>query len=201
VLIAEGSDEALQGAEKEVQECLRLSQTQHNTFQMISIMALQVVVFQKQGRTDEALAVLEKVVDLARPGEWIRPFIESGPTMEGLLMLLAEKNVALDYIGQLLKAFRDDQYGMQSEVMSTQTVDWAATNNQPLVSGLTPRELEIMNMLAQRLQNKEIAARLFIAPETVKKHLRNIYTKLKVTGRNQAVEKARILGNILRTGM
>jgi LuxR family maltose regulon positive regulatory protein len=48
---------------------------------------------------------------------------------------------------------------------------------------------------------REFAAKLFIAPETVKKHLKNIYAKLKVTGRQQAVEKARMLGNILRTGM
>jgi DNA-binding NarL/FixJ family response regulator len=82
---------------------------------------------------------------------------------------LAEKNVVLDYIGQLLKAFRDEQYGMQPEVLSTQTADRPSTINQPLFSALSPRELEIMDMLAQRLHNKEIAAKLFIAPE---EHLR-----------------------------
>jgi LuxR family maltose regulon positive regulatory protein len=48
-------------------------------------------------------------------------------------------------------------------------------------------------LLAQRLSNKEIAANLFISPETTKKHLNNIYGKLNVSGRRHAVEKAVVL--------
>jgi LuxR family maltose regulon positive regulatory protein len=59
---------------------------------------------------------------------------------------------------------------------------------------LTKRELELLANLAKRLSNKEIAAKLFISPETVKKHLNNIYGKLNVTSRRQAVEKAKALG-------
>jgi len=53
-------------------------------------------------------------------------------------------------------------------------------------------------MLAHRLSNKEIAAKLFISPETVKKHLNNIYGKLSVSNRRQAVEKAETLGILKR---
>jgi len=70
-------------------------------------------------------------------------------------------------------------------------------STQPLVESLTDRELEILDLLAQRLQNKEIAAKLFISPETVKKHLYHIYGKLNVSRRWDAVEKARAQG-ILR---
>ena len=51
-----------------------------------------------------------------------------------------------------------------------------------------------MDLLAQQLSNKEIAANLFISPETIKKHLNNIYGKPNVRGRRQAVDKAKILG-------
>jgi LuxR family maltose regulon positive regulatory protein len=190
VLLAEGSDTDLQEAEKKLQECLRLSRAQHSTFQMISIMVLQALALQKQGRTDEALAVLEEAVDLARPGGFIRPFVESGPTVEGLLKRLAAKNIALDYIGQLLDAFREDQNGVKPGAFGTQTVSKSSFSNQPLVDPLTKREFEILDLLAQRLHNKEIATKLLISTGTIKTHLNNIYRKLNVTGRLQAVEKA-----------
>jgi ATP/maltotriose-dependent transcriptional regulator MalT len=58
---------------------------------------------------------------------------------------------------------------------------------------LTKRELEILELLAQGLSNKQIAAQLFIALATVKRHTENIYQKLNVPGRHQAVVKARRL--------
>ncbi len=66
--------------------------------------------------------------------------------------------------------------------------------SQPLVEPLTNRELDILDLLAQRLQNKEIADKLFISPETVKTHLNNIYQKLSVTNRRLAVENAKKIG-------
>jgi LuxR family maltose regulon positive regulatory protein len=71
-------------------------------------------------------------------------------------------------------------------------------STQPLVEPLTNRELEILEHVSQRLRNKEIAARLFISPETVKKDMNNIYGKLNVSSRRQAVEKAKALGILSR---
>ena len=71
-------------------------------------------------------------------------------------------------------------------------------STQSLPEPLTNRELEILVLLSQRMQNKEIGANLFISPKTVKKHLDNIYGKLNVSSRRQAVEKAEILGILKR---
>ena len=68
------------------------------------------------------------------------------------------------------------------------------STSQPLVEPLTNRELEILDLLTQRLSTKEITAKLFISPGTVKKHLSNIYGKLNVNNRRQAAEKAFALG-------
>jgi LuxR family maltose regulon positive regulatory protein len=181
MLIAEGSDAGLREAEKRLQKLLRLCRTQHNTFQMIGVMALLTMALEKQGRTDDALAVLEEVVGMASPGEWIRPFVEAGPTMKGLLKRLADKGIAADYIGRLLAAF-------------SQTRRAPSSNTQVAHEILTNRELDVLELLAKRLRTKEIASKLTISPETVNTHIKAIFRKLKVNKRQQAVIKARDIG-------
>ena len=63
---------------------------------------------------------------------------------------------------------------------------------------MTNRELNVLDLLAQRLSNKEIAETLFISTTTVKGHLQNLYGKLNVSKRREAVEKARALGILKR---
>jgi LuxR family maltose regulon positive regulatory protein len=67
-------------------------------------------------------------------------------------------------------------------------------SNQALVEPLTNREIEILLILPKGLSNQEIAERLFISPETVKRHLYNIYQKFDVKSRQQAIVKAKSLG-------
>ena len=59
--------------------------------------------------------------------------------------------------------------------------------------GLTERELEVLELVAGGHSNKEIGERLFVSANTVKTHLANVYGKLEVSRRTQAVQKAREL--------
>jgi NarL family two-component system response regulator LiaR len=65
---------------------------------------------------------------------------------------------------------------------------------QPLVEPLSERELEVLGLIADGLTNREIADRLFIAYGTVKRHINNIYGKLQVRHRTEAIARARDLG-------
>jgi LuxR family maltose regulon positive regulatory protein len=188
VLVAQGSETSLREATERFQEYWQLCQATHNTPQMIEILLLQVIAHYKQELFNEALAALERAVNLARPGGYKRPFVALGPELAGLLNRLRRQGVAPDYIGQILSAFETDY-------------QWSATDRSGqlstaggLVEPLTNRELDVLELLAQRFSNKEIAAQLLISPLTIKKHTNNIYQKLQVTNRRQAVRKAAALG-------
>ncbi len=62
--------------------------------------------------------------------------------------------------------------------------------------GISSRELEVLIHLSKGLSNDEIASQLFVSTNTIKTHLGNLYTKLDVKRRTQAIEKARLLGLI-----
>jgi ATP/maltotriose-dependent transcriptional regulator MalT len=116
--------------------------------------------------------------------------------MAGLLNQLIEQNVAVDYIGRILVTFREDEHRSTHCEFDHLSAQSLTLSTQPLVEPLTNCELDVLAMLAHRLSNKEIAAKLFISPETVKKHLNNIYGKLNVSSRQQAVDQCQKL-NIL----
>ena len=73
----------------------------------------------------------------------------------------------------------------------------APTSRSQLLGALSPRETDILHLIAHGLSNKEIARRLDIGPETVKSHLKSVFTKLGVERRSQAVSRAQTLGLVV----
>jgi len=183
-----------------------LNEAHHNTYQLIKILPLLAMVCQKQGKAEEAFTALERAVTPARPGGFIFPFVELGAPMADLLKRLFEQNFASDYIEKLLAAFPDteaipplpdlrstnNERGFESEIVVQIPISQSQIPNS-LIEPLTNRELDVLELLAQWLQNKEIADKLFVSPETVKSHLKKIYQKLNVNKRREAVEAAKRL--------
>ena len=196
VLLAEGSDRSLKECEAKLRELLQLNQDNHNTCHMIQIMVLLALACEKQERADEALTFLERAVTLAKPGGWIRPFIESGPSMADLLKRLAAKGVAEDYIDTLLDAIEREESTAVPDTARHPEVEPMPEAAERL---LTQREVEILSRVAEGLSNKEIAAKLFLSTETIKKHLYNAYQKLDADSRVTALAKARALGILPRS--
>jgi len=171
----------------------------HDTRTLIEVLALQALLHDARGEEPAALEKLTRAIALSELGGFIRLFVDLGPKMAVLLDCLANKSVAARYVGQLLAAFKNEGVGMVQAAPSDQTIAPLSLRNQPLVEPLTNRELEILNLLEQRLRNKEIAEKLFISPETVKRHTINIYGKLDVHNRREAVAKAQELGMLSRS--
>jgi LuxR family maltose regulon positive regulatory protein len=196
VLIAQGSKAGLQQAEELLQAYRQQNENQRNTRQLIDILPLQALVYHKQELFDEALATLEQAVILAQPGGFIRPFVEPGPELADLLNRLHSQGVAQDYIAQILAAFPIDLRLGEEKIVNRKPVlsEAEVSETQNLIEPLTNRELDVLSLLAQGLSNKEIAVQLVITPGTVAQHTHNIYQKLMVRNRRQAVIKATELG-------
>ncbi|MBN1873032.1 MAG: winged helix-turn-helix transcriptional regulator [Anaerolineae bacterium] len=130
-----------------------------------------------------AHAQLARAVELAAPETYIRAFLDEDPQ---LLSLLPEvRSLAPDFVDHIL----DDANipAVQQQITAQ------ALSNQTLIEPLSERELEVLRLIAGGLNNREIATHLFITPGTVKRHINNIYGKLQVHSRTQAVAKAREL--------
>jgi LuxR family maltose regulon positive regulatory protein len=191
-LMAMGNVAGFREAEKRLRALLEFNEARHNRCQAIQITPLLALSVHRQGRADESLEILEKGIRLGEPGGWIRPFVEAGPSMVELLEQLQKRDIAPGYIGRLLSAFKGSASAAIDQ--GAQTVFTRPAAPPPLVEPLTNREQDILELLARRWQNKEIAARLGVSPETVKSHLKHIYQKLDAPNRIKAVEKARQLG-------
>ena len=187
ILIAQGSKASLQEAGEKLAEYVKTNKIQNNTRQLIELLLLQSLVYHKQTQSDKSLAALVDAIALAEPGGFIRPFLDLGPEMAGLLVRLSQKGVAPAYIARILAAFPEQSIDeKQPEVV------YAAEPS--FVEALTPRELDVLALLARGLTNKEIAQQLVISHGTVRQHVYNLYQKLQVNNRLQAVTKATELG-------
>jgi LuxR family maltose regulon positive regulatory protein len=153
----------------------------------IEILLLQALVFQAQGDTNQAMTTLTQAIELAEPRGFIRIFVDEGPLMASLLYEALKREIAPEYVQQLLLAFP-----ITDPEKDASTIPHA--DQSGLIEPLSDREIEVLQLIAEGLTNPEIAARLYLSMHTIKTHTRNIYGKLDVHNRTKAVDKARTLG-------
>ncbi|MCP5419950.1 MAG: AAA family ATPase [Gammaproteobacteria bacterium] len=141
------------------------------------------------GEREAALRELGSVLRYGQKYGLIRSFIDEGESVRQLIEVLYAKpqqcpEVANWYLEDLLKQFER----CRSVNLSVQPAAGTAVES---LQSLSKREVDILGCLAQGLSNKEIARKLKLSPETIKWHLKNVYMKLGVTSRLQAVRYAR----------
>ena len=152
----------------------------------LKVMVLQAVALQAHGEKDQAVQLLCDALAIAEPAGFIRLFIDEGLPMAHLLSEAEAIGMLPDYIGTLLAAFEAEK--QQSENNSY------PPPAQQMFEPLSPREVEVLQLIAQGLSNQEISERLFLALGTVKGHNQQIFGKLQVQRRTEAVARARELG-------
>ncbi|MFV2089800.1 MAG: LuxR C-terminal-related transcriptional regulator [Pseudomonadales bacterium] len=167
----------------------------HNRRFLIEALALRAMLLDSMGDVKAARIDLVRAVSMAQPSRFIRLFADLGPRLGHLLHGLDLDENCLAYVGEVLAAFNSNS------IEPAPSVTFAPVAAQDIgVDPLSSREQQILALLADRLSNKEIANRLNISTVTVKRHAANIYQKLSVHSRGQAVAKAAGLGMFARTG-
>lgn len=180
------------------------AEKQHAERFLIEVTALQAVLFEQAGVREAALELLDSAVKMTIPGDGVRILADLDFLIGTLMDELAENSSAKTQIHRIRRAaqvyrrggnvvsltsggrVQESAQGSHQQIRSVRSTD--------LVESLTYREMDVLQLLVERPTNKEIARELNISTETVKRHMVNIFQKLNVENRRQAVAQARNLG-------
>ncbi len=169
---------------------------------VIDILILQALVAQACDDSPAALGILARALTLAAPERHMRRFLDEGASMAELLARSAERGMQddplLPYIGQLVAAFPEQDKGTRRQA-DKETIRGSDSRSSLspdlpvslfLVEPLSPRELEVLRLLAAGRSNTAIANELVVAVSTVKSHINSIFGKLGVNSRLEALLRA-----------
>lgn len=167
------------------------------TGSLIEIHALEAHALATMGKKAKAVEVLADALVLAGTQRYVRVFVDEGPTMATLVggLIATRKDehstagrLPTRYLTVLARAFDADASCRNAPGALTGTVV------SGLVTALSDRELEVLKLLAEGKQNREIADELYVTRDTVKKHVTHILDKLGASNRTQATVRAHELG-------
>ncbi|MDX6217375.1 MAG: hypothetical protein QOG99_2959, partial [Frankiales bacterium] len=181
LLLAQKTGASASQAARLLERLLTAAEAGARTGSVIEILVLQALTHHARGDTPGALARLGRALTLAEPEGNVRVFVDEGPSMLSLFMVIAKQRVEWDYVHRLVEAYGD-----------------GGTNRpgrppQGLVDPLSERELVVLRLLGSDLDGPAIAHELVVSLNTLRTHTRNIYTKLGVNSRREAVRRAREL--------
>lgn len=150
-------------------------------------------IYSKMNQSEKALELLAVTLKMAQPEGFVQSFVDVGPEMAKLLMQMPKSSALQDYCKRILEAFPRTK---EIEALSKPSSTMSKTIYDNLIEPLKEREISILEALDGASTNQEIAAQLFLSINTVKWYVKNIYEKLGVNKRSEAVNKAKALGVI-----
>jgi LuxR family maltose regulon positive regulatory protein len=179
----------------------RSAQVGERRRKLITVNLLQALLHRAQGDESGALGHLGTALRLAAPENYIQAILNQGSAIAELLP--KARHIAPAFVDGLVGAFQAQ--GRSSSFSSVEVTEHsgarAAASLVPLpvpdleeiVESISERELQVLGLVANGLSNREVAEALFVTVGTVKKHLNNLFGKLAVKSRTQAVARAREL--------
>jgi LuxR family maltose regulon positive regulatory protein len=183
ILMDTGGPETNPLVDQLLDEIEELAARTHNNFTLLRVLSIRSVWLYRHGESAAAHQTLRRALQLGRPGGFIHTFVIRGPEMFDLLQTsapsLKDQAGLSEYVATIIDAFSTSENTPQ-----------APPNLREIKTLLTERELEVLELLAERLSIQEISARLFISTSTVQQHTHHIYRKLNAANKRQAVARA-----------
>ena len=160
----------------------------------MEILCLCAIAYSQTGNFGEAMCYLETALEISSEEGYIRTFADEAEPMAELLsqyQIISRSDAALKHAAQAKKLFR-----LANETKRLMQAAYFPGNGAPDISTnlLSVREMQILELLVEDKSNAEIAETLFVSLSTVKQHNSNIFDKLGVKNRHEAVIRARLLG-------
>lgn len=152
---------------------------------VIESLLLQALAHHARGDVHTAVLTLDRALQCARPEGYIRVFMDEGTPLVQLMRVAAERGLQTGAVGQALAGLASSEPPRVPDVaMRYSRVETA------LIEPLSPRELDVLRLLKTELSGPEIARELVIGLSTVRTYTKSLYSKLSVTNRRAAVERA-----------
>ena len=178
--------------------CKTTAQAAGITGWAVRSLTLEALAYQAAASdTEQALSSLQQALSLAEPEGYHRTFIDYGRPMQKLLQQAAAQDIAPAYVAQLLAAFPAEKQRSRGEKGRRSVFSPLLPRSSaplPLTEPLNNREISILRLMAAGLSNREIAEELYLSINTIKWYGSQIYSKLGVKKRAEAVDRAHELG-------
>jgi len=151
---------------------------------VLETLVLRALALEAQRDRTSALSTLERALMFAAPEGYIRLFVDEGEPMLTLLRQAQARSRVPGYVATLLRAFGEQ---------NVSDLPPPSARPGPLAEPLTERERDVLRLLLEGASNREIARRLVLSVNTVKRHVYNLCGKLCVQTRAQAIVRARAI--------
>jgi LuxR family maltose regulon positive regulatory protein len=158
---------------------LTLAESTGRNGRLIELTLLRAMAHLDKGEMDFALRALARSMALAEPEDYKRIYLDEGSSMYYLLQEAERRGVFPQYCQQLMATYPE-----------------AFTPSFPLPEPLSERELEVLRLMSSGHSGPQIAEQLYLSINTVKTHVKNVYRKLGVNQRYEAIQKAKDVGLI-----
>lgn len=194
VLLARGGADDVAKALRILDSLCEIAERTHNTRSKIEILAVRALALAALGQIGAAQKELGQALALSQAGDFVRVFVDEGPAMRRLLSSMNRNGFSGERVQRILAAFPPVESAVNASGARSPAVPEPDSAYPSIAGPLTRRESQVLQYLREPLSIKDIARRQGLSHATVKRHSINIYGKLGVNSRWDAVAVAIELG-------